>query len=134
MILFPVVAFNQFLDWINKSKSSPDDKVILIAHNAFRFDAPVLINNMLKAGLYCDAIFGFADTLVSFKKFFPECDAYNLKYLMKKFGIVEDQTHEGLQDAKDLNEVITRALEVKDITFEDFVLESLREIDEIDLL
>ncbi len=112
------------MDWISKSKSSPDDKVILIAHNAFRFDAPVLINNMLK----------FADTLVSFKKFFPELDAYNLKYLMKKFGIVEDQTHEGLQDAKDLKEVITRALEVKDITFEDFVLESLREIDEIDLL
>jgi DNA polymerase III alpha subunit (gram-positive type) len=122
------------MDWINESKSSPDDKVILIAHNAFRFDAPVLINNMLKAGMYCDAIFGFADTLVSFKKLFPELEAYNLKYLMKKFGIVEDQTHEGLQDAKDLREVITRALEVKEVTFEDLVMEGFKEIDEIDLV
>ena len=91
-----------------------------------RFDAPVLINNMAKEGLKCDFIHGFIDTLDFFKLFYPELKKINLKFLMSHFGLQEDQTHEGLQDTRDLKEVLQRALAGKDISFSDFVNENMR--------
>ena len=91
-----------------------------------RFDAPVLINNIAKEGLKCDFIHAFIDTLHLFKLHYPELKKINLKTLMSHFGLQEDQTHEGLQDTRDLKEVLQRAITDKDISFLDFAVEHMR--------
>ena len=67
----PSQAFTEFFQWLTTLQTSEDDKIILVAHNAFNFDAPVLINNLLMSGHHCGNIHGFVDTIQSFKIFFP---------------------------------------------------------------
>ena len=130
----PSQAFAEFFDWVSTQKTSEDDRIVLAAHNAFNFDAPVLINNLLMSGHHCGSIHGFVDTIRSFKTFFPELKSFSLKNLGVRFGLEGgDQSHEALQDSKDLKKVVENAAKLKDVSFEDFLLEGFKEIDDISL-
>ena len=85
--LSPAMALQRFNDWLTSLKTSPDDKIVLVGHNAFQFDAPVLLNNLLKSGLLCDVVDGFVDTLDVFKTHFPEWRSYSLQSLTKRLII-----------------------------------------------
>jgi DNA polymerase III alpha subunit (gram-positive type) len=101
-----------FLDWIKTNHSNTNKHVVLLSHNAHRFDAPILINNILSnkaeswSGL-CQIIAGFGDTLKSFQRHYK--GPYGLNDLMRGFGLQHRQTHSALQDAVDLKEVVLRA-------------------------
>ncbi|XP_071653651.1 uncharacterized protein [Temnothorax longispinosus] len=61
------MAFSKFLDYLRLQKSN----IILVAHNGFRFDAPIIIRHMKKFGLFKEfqeIVKGFADTLEIFRE------------------------------------------------------------------
>jgi DNA polymerase III alpha subunit (gram-positive type) len=130
----PSQAFTEFFQWLTTLQTSEDDKIILVAHNAFNFDAPVLINNLLMSGHHCGNIHGFVDTIQSFKIFFPQLKSFGLKNIMNQFGLDgDDQTHEALQDTKDLKNVVQKAAKLKGVSLEEFLMQGFKEIEDISL-
>ena len=106
----PRQGLRDFLDWV-KRKSS--ERVILIAHNGFQFDAPILINNIIKHNVetldgICRIILGFGDTLKSFRERFPVEPSYKQENLMEKFGM-RNHSHDALDDANNLMELVVLA-------------------------
>jgi len=64
----PKAVFKEFIVWLQKFENP-----ILIGHNGFRFDAPVIIRSMIRFGLFGDfknACNLFGDTLVPMKSYF----------------------------------------------------------------
>ena len=62
---------DQFFDWLSANFT---DKVILVAHDAFYKQAPLLVEHLLASGWNDEqiesTIEGFSDTLVAFPKYF----------------------------------------------------------------
>jgi DNA polymerase III alpha subunit (gram-positive type) len=120
----PSHGLNEFLRWI-EDNSQYGDRVILIGHNAIKFDAPMLMTNAINNNVrdidgLCRIIWGFSDTLLHFKREF-KFPRYNQKLLMSKFGMNNNQIHDALQDVKDLMELTTRASRQLKITPREFV-------------
>ena len=121
-VVTPREGLIDFLNWIKHDSSK---KVILISHNAFRFDAPNLINNAWRhqvqdlEGL-CSIVYKFGDTLGSFQNQFPQQRSHSMKNLMIKFRM-GDQTHDGLRDAQDLFDLVKLAAEELGISRRSFV-------------
>ena len=64
----PKAVFKEFVVWLKKFENP-----VLIGHNGFRFDAPVIIRSMIRFGLFADfkdACKLFGDTLVPMKAYF----------------------------------------------------------------
>ena len=64
----PKAVFKEFIVWLQKFENP-----VLIGHNGFRFDAPVIIRSMIRFGLFGDfkdACKLFGDTLVPMKSYF----------------------------------------------------------------
>lgn len=64
-------AVENFLEFL----SSIGEKVILVAHNCFRFDAPMLLTLLHEIGMidkFQSIVLGFSDTLPLFREFLPE--------------------------------------------------------------
>ena len=64
----PKAVFKEFIVWLKKFENQ-----VLIGHNGFRFDAPVVIRSMIRFGLFGDlkdACKLFGDTLVPMKAYF----------------------------------------------------------------
>ena len=64
----PKAVFKEFVVWLKKFQNP-----VLIGHNGFRFDAPVIIRSMIRFGLFADfkdACKLFGDTLVPMKTYF----------------------------------------------------------------
>ena len=64
----PKAVFKEFIVWLKKFENP-----VLIGHNGFRFDAPVVIRSMIRFGLFGDfkdACKLFGDTLVPMKAYF----------------------------------------------------------------
>ena len=80
----PEEGLKSFTEWTLSTKTSVDDKVVLVAHNAFGFDAPVLINNLLKSGFHCGFVDGFVDTVEAFRLGFPGLESYSLRSLKER--------------------------------------------------
>jgi DNA polymerase III alpha subunit (gram-positive type) len=118
----PHQGLNDFLDWVwNNSRG----RVVLIAHNGFRFDAPVLINNILSHNVedlvgICRVISGFGDTLESFRERYPNERSHSQASLMRRFEM-RDQSHDALDDAKDLMHLVQLAAEELQIYGHSFI-------------
>ena len=122
----PRSGLTELLNWIKYNPSNANKDVVLVSHNAHRFDAPILINNILnnyaKQGSdLCQIITGFGDTLKSFRRYYE--GPYGLNDLMRSFGLQRRQTHDALQDALDLKEVVRRASNHCQLHPSDFVSE-----------
>ena len=106
----PEDGLGKFLRWIQNRQTAEDEKFILVAHNGYNFDGPVLINNFLNHGVanletLMSLIAGVGDSLVAFQEF---CNGpHNLQSLLRRFGIRQHQTHDALDDAMDLKELIS---------------------------
>jgi DNA polymerase III alpha subunit (gram-positive type) len=116
----------ELLNWIKYNPSNVNKDVVLVSHNAHRFDAPILINNILNNNAerwsdLCQIITGFGDTLKSFRRHYE--GPYGLNDLMRSFGLQRRQTHDALQDALDLKEVVRRASNHCQLHPSDFVSE-----------
>ncbi|XP_077256220.1 uncharacterized protein LOC143894059 [Temnothorax americanus] len=67
----PRVGLANFIEFLR----SVGDNIILVAHNGFRFDAPMILRTMRKFGLLTDfmsVVRGFADTLPMFRNLLVE--------------------------------------------------------------
>ena len=120
----PYDGLKEFLDWID-ANNQDRDKVILIGHNSVRFDAPILINNIINYDVLeiqdlGRTIWGFSDTLKHFRNQF-EFRTNTQKWLMQEFGMQDQQTHDALQDTYDLMELVDRAADRLQIRPRDFV-------------
>jgi DNA polymerase III alpha subunit (gram-positive type) len=128
----PHQGLNDFLDWVWNNSRGRD---VLIAHNCFQFDAPVLINNILNhnvedlAGI-CRVISGFGDTLESFRERYPNERFHSQASLMRRFEM-RDQSHDALDDADDLMSLVQLAAEELQIYHYSFItsVESTRNIE-----
>ena len=114
-------------------------KVILIAHNGHKFDAPILINNMVQAGFDYDdlseQIHGFVDTLVCFRHHFPEytySGGQTLEAWRKRFNL-DGVQHEALKDTEDLKTIVRIGRKRKNMSFEDFIKVGFKSFKQISL-
>jgi DNA polymerase III alpha subunit (gram-positive type) len=119
----PYDGLKEFLDWINENNEGKN--VILIAHNALRFDAPILINNILKykvkkIGNLCKSITGFGDTILAFKGWGFN-GPFNQQALMSIFGMNIVQSHDALQDAQGLKALVTIAAGFRNVSPKTFL-------------
>ncbi|XP_066596255.1 uncharacterized protein [Prorops nasuta] len=86
---FPArVAVIQFWDYLNSFKCP----IILLAHNAFSFDMPRMLNLVFNLGLmdrFKFVVYGFTDSLIIFKKMLPERrkmkEKFSMEALIKEF-------------------------------------------------
>lgn len=119
----PAEGLTLFFNWIKKNKSNKD--VWLVAHNAYNFDAPVLINNFIRYEVASmseieKTISGFCDSLVSFRKSFNySCN--KLAYLLQKFKIRQEQSHDALEDAQDLKALIEKVCRKNNMAVRQFL-------------
>lgn len=75
--LKPRRGLKKFVKWIEDVRKNKKNKLILVAHNAHRFDGPVLINNLKRVGIEYDWIYGFVDTLLCFRHHYPGVNFIN---------------------------------------------------------
>jgi DNA polymerase III epsilon subunit-like protein len=133
----PSEAFDDFSEWISEDvMNDEEDKVILIAHNGHRFDAPVLINNMLQAGLdyneLSELIYGFVDTFVCLKHHFPQYSVHSLQAWKDRLNL-GGVSHDALKDSKDLKKIVRTCRQRKEMSFEDFVEVGFKRFEDISL-
>jgi len=83
---------------------------ILVAHNAFNFDAVVLVNASVSAGFWRkmeSSVVGFMDTLVLFRKEYPGLPKkHSLKELVKVFLKETYDEHNALADTLTLQKLV----------------------------
>ena len=99
----------QFLRWLQNKQIRNGKRFILVAHNGYKFDGPVLLNNFLHHQIanmdtITSLVAGIGDSLVAFKKFCV--GPYNLQSLLIRGGIRGEQTHDALDDASALKELV----------------------------
>ncbi|XP_049429318.1 protein PML-like isoform X4 [Epinephelus fuscoguttatus] len=96
-------ALNYFIDFLSSCRP-----VLLAAHNAERFDAPILARVLRKCSLWEDfqqVVSGFVDTLPLSRNLFPGLHSYSLESLAKHFLHRDYDAHDALEDAKILQEL-----------------------------
>ena len=92
-------AFQQFVDWVGP-------QAVLISHNAFRSDKPVLESECTKFGVIMPAGWKFYDSLLFLRSAIP-CMSYRLADVYQTVtGKKFEQTHTALKDAIGLKEIL----------------------------
>ncbi|XP_070764046.1 DNA polymerase III subunit epsilon-like [Enoplosus armatus] len=99
-----VEALTSFLAFLRSFRRP----VLLAAHNARRFDAPVLTRVLQKFSLRQDfqqVVSGFLDTFLLSKNVFPGLCRYSQEYLVRHFLGKTYNAHNAVEDAKMLQEL-----------------------------
>ena len=126
----PSQGLHRFFYWIKTIRNNlkGSDKIVwMIAHNAYNFDGPVLINNFLQHGVASiteigRTITGFRDSLESFRKSF-NYPHNTLGFLLLEFKIRQHQSLDALEDARDLKKLIEAACNKKNLSLYHFIPE-----------
>jgi len=93
-------AFQRFVDWVGP-------QAVLISHNAFRSDKPVLEGECTRHGVTIPAGWRFYDSLLFLRSAIP-CMSYRLADVYQTVtGKKFQQTHTALFDAQGLKEILT---------------------------
>lgn len=87
---------------------------ILVGHNGFRFDSPLIERQLRENGLPPLEIAAEYDTLVIAKQFHPELPDFRLSTLCEKYGIVNEAAHNAYGDIVATGKALHRML-VEDI-------------------
>ena len=102
----PKEAFEKFLAWLKAKK----EKVVLLAHNAERFDSKRIIYALKKYDLlssFQECVLGFIDTLALFKKVLPGRVSYSQESLVADLLGVFYVSHDSLEDVKALQRLVS---------------------------
>ncbi|XP_059191720.1 DNA polymerase III subunit epsilon-like [Centropristis striata] len=97
-------AVTSFLDFL-RSFHTP---VLLVAHNARGFDAPVISRVIRELSLlqeFRQVVTGFVDTIPLSKNLFPNLGRYSQKYLVDHFLARSYDAHNAVEDASMLQEL-----------------------------
>ena len=101
----PKQGLSQFISWLQSIYQQTDSKVVLIAYNAFGFDALVLMNRLKEHNLlrnFKSFCAGFCDPLILAKERFSMLRNRKLENMLKYFQLIqedEEQTHNAISDA-----------------------------------
>ncbi|KAF3688520.1 hypothetical protein EXN66_Car004192 [Channa argus] len=85
--------------------------VLLAAHNARRFDAPVLYRVLRNCSLwqpFQQVVSGFLDTFLLSKKLFHDLRSYSQQYMVMYFLKQTYNAHKAVEDARMLQELYNR--------------------------
>ncbi|XP_059191750.1 DNA polymerase III PolC-type-like [Centropristis striata] len=97
-------AVTTFLDFL-RSFHTP---VLLVAHNAHRFDAPLISRVIRELSLleeFRQVVTGFVDTFVLSKNLFPNLGRYSQEHLVKHFLATSYDAHNAVKDTSMLQEL-----------------------------
>lgn len=100
-------ALNSFMNFLYSFRYP----VILAAHNARGFDAPVLIRVLKRFSFwhkFQKVVSGFLDTLDLSRDLFPELDSHSLQNLVCHFLQKTYDAHNSLEDARMLEELFNK--------------------------
>jgi len=106
-------AFAEFLRFVYKN-TVPAEPTILIAHNAFGFDIPMLQKECARVGVSIPPEFLVYDTLPVYRREFPLKNSKKLGELYKeRFGKEMENAHDALADSIGLQELFIKELQPK---------------------
>lgn len=94
-------------DFINYLRRFP--RPLLMAHNAVKFDAPVLMRVLAENGLqqsFRQVVSRFMDTYLLSRHIYPNLPKYSLEFLVSYFLRQKFDAHDGLEDAKILQRLV----------------------------
>ncbi|XP_054633615.1 DNA polymerase III subunit epsilon-like [Dunckerocampus dactyliophorus] len=106
--IMPTVPLRNALTSLITFLRSFSGTVYLAAHNADRFDAPVLNRVLQEFSLleeFQSVVSNFLDTFLLSKRLFPRFYSYSQKYLVQRFLDKTYNAHNALEDAKMLQEL-----------------------------
>lgn len=84
---------------------------VLVGHNSFRFDAPLIKRQLKDSGLPPLDVQAEYDTLTIAKQFHAELPDFRLSTLCKKYGIVNEAAHNAYGDIVATGKVLTRIVQ-----------------------
>lgn len=87
------------------------DRAILIAHNCYSFDKPILENEFKRVGVEIPKQWQFLDTLKWARKYRSDLPKHSLQYLRDVYGVKENQAHRALDDVLTLFEVFSKMID-----------------------
>lgn len=103
-------AFASFLQFIY-TNTDATQQTILIAHNAFGFDVPMLQKETARVGVTIPPEFYVYDTLVVYRREYPLKNSKKLGDLyMERFGKEMENAHDALADSIGLQELFFQEL------------------------
>uniref|UniRef100_A0A3P9I3D8 exodeoxyribonuclease III n=1 Tax=Oryzias latipes TaxID=8090 RepID=A0A3P9I3D8_ORYLA len=97
-------ALNDFLNFLRSFRRP----VLLAAHNARRFDAPVFTRVLAQNSLLLEfqqVVCGFLDTFLLSKSLYPRLASYSQEYLVQTFLWESYNAHDAVEDARMLQEL-----------------------------
>uniref|UniRef100_A0A3P9I3B9 exodeoxyribonuclease III n=1 Tax=Oryzias latipes TaxID=8090 RepID=A0A3P9I3B9_ORYLA len=97
-------ALNDFLNFLRSFRRP----VLLAAHNARRFDAPVFTRVLAQNSLLLEfqqVVCGFLDTFLLSKSLYPRLASYSQEYLVQTFLGESYNAHDAVEDARMLQEL-----------------------------
>ncbi|CAK6954462.1 DNA polymerase III subunit epsilon-like [Scomber scombrus] len=97
-------ALTSFIDFL----SSFRQPVLLAAHNARRFDMPVITRVLRKCSLrhqFQQVVHGFVDTFILSKQLFTDLRSYSQENLVRHFLGMTYDAHNAVEDARMLQEL-----------------------------
>lgn len=96
-------VLRRFIDYLSQFY-----RPLLVAHNAEKFDAPVIMRVMAENGLqqrFRQVVSGFVDTFQLSKRLYPNLPGYSLTALARNFLGQQFDAHNALEDAKILEKL-----------------------------
>lgn len=93
----------RFIDYLSQFY-----RPLLVAHNAEKFDAPVIMRVMAENGLlqqFRQVVSGFVDTYQLSKRLYPYLPGYSLTALARRFLGQQFDAHNALEDARILEKL-----------------------------
>uniref|UniRef100_A0A8C5D9G8 exodeoxyribonuclease III n=1 Tax=Gouania willdenowi TaxID=441366 RepID=A0A8C5D9G8_GOUWI len=99
-----LTALEAFIDFLYSFQCP----VLLVAHNAMRFDTPILTRVLRHHSLYVrfqKVVEGFVDTLPLSKRLCFDLPSYSLKYLVQHYLKKTFNAHNAVEDARILQEL-----------------------------
>ncbi|XP_042364144.1 DNA polymerase III PolC-type-like [Plectropomus leopardus] len=99
-----VDALTSFINFLRSFRRP----VLLAAHNARRFDAPVLTRVLQTLSLWQEfqqVVSGFVDTLPLSKNLYPNLGSHSQRNMVRHFLGVDYEAHNAVEDAKMLQEL-----------------------------
>jgi hypothetical protein len=115
-----------FFKWLKTVNNG--DPVVLVAHNAKRFDMQVLetvtqqgpdfkvLLQHHRKSIPAGVVAGYCDSLIAFRKNFPLLEEYSMGSLAKHFEVPR-RSHDALEDSKLLKKLVQTALQGKQMKY-----------------
>lgn len=100
-------VLNSFISFLRSFRRP----VLLAAHCAKRFDAPVLTRVLRRHSLlqqFQQVVYGFLDTFLLSKRLYPHLGSHSQEYMVQHFLRVSYNAHNALEDARMLQKLYKR--------------------------